>query len=145
MQLIGTGKQRAGKASRITIGADSLTFSSYEVNLTIEDYPTPNFESYVAANDTTYDEGVSGPLSADIRFGGDWDAGTNPLDEPPGLYPRDDLEDVQFFTNRTDAVNWDFSYIRLRSCTNGSDVRGKVTFNCSGKNQGPFTFPTGSV
>lgn len=69
----------------------------------------------------------------------------DPLGNPPGLYPRDDLATVLFYTSILDNVFWTFPYIRLRSATNGSDVKGKVSFNCAGKNQGPFTSPSASV
>jgi hypothetical protein len=145
MQIIGTGKQRAGKTSRVLVGATPLTFASWEVGLEGEDFPTVNFESYNVAAQETFDEGIMGALASSIRFGGDWDAGTNPLDEPPGLYPRDDLASLGLQVSRLDGVGWSFPYARLRSATCGADVKGKVTFNCSGKNQGPFTYPAGSV
>lgn len=145
MQLLGTGKQRAAKTCRISVGATFLTFASWECNLTGEDFPTGNFESYNVANAQSYDEGIMGFLACDVRFGGDWDAGTNPFGNPPGLYPRDDLATVSFFTSRIDNVNWSFPYLRLRSATNGGEVHGKVTFSVSGKNQGVFTYPTASV
>lgn len=145
MQILGTGSQRAGKTSRIVVTSIPLAMASWSVNLTKDDYPTVNFESFDATTVEAYDEGLSGPLGADVRFGGDWDAGTNPLDSPPGLYPRDDLLGVTLFTSTYDLVGWDFDYMRLRSSTSGADVKGKVTFDCAGKNQGFFLLPTGSV
>jgi hypothetical protein len=145
MELIGTGKQRAGKTSQIVVGTTPLTFASWEVTLTTDDLDTDNFESYNATAGQSYGEGIMGFLSCDLKFGGDWDAGTDPLGSPPGLYPRDDLANLNFYTSRIDGIYWSFPYARLRSATNGAQVKGKVTFSCSGKNQGPFTFPTGSV
>lgn len=145
MELLGTGKQRAGKTSRVTVGALNLTFASWEASLTGDDLSTVNFESYNVAAANTYDEGILGVIGADLRFGGDWDAGTNPLGNPPGLYPRDDLATVAFFTSRLDVISWAFPYVRVRNATNGAAVKDKVTFAVSGKNQGIFTSPTGSV
>src|SRR5262245_25363193 len=145
MELIGTGKQRSAKTSRILINTQPLAFASWEVNLTGDDLDTVNFESYNVPLAQTFDEGILGVYNAAIRFGGDWDAGTNPYDDPPGLFPRDNLANVSFQESRLDLVGWTFPYIRLRTATNGGQVRGKVTFNCDGKNQGPFGFPTGSV
>lgn len=138
-------KQRAAKAARVQVGADFLTYSSWKVDVSGDDLETTNFESYVLADDTTYKEGVLGPIECAVDFGGDWDAGTNPLDNPPGLYPRDDLADVSLIVNRTDATMWDFPYVRLRGASSGGEVGGKVTFTCTGKSQGPFVFPIGSV
>ncbi len=144
-QIIGTGKQRAAKTSRVTVGGTALTFASWESALTGEDYVTTNFESYVAAVDSTFDEGILGPIGCDIKFGGDWDAGKNPLDPPPGLYPRDDLAALLFYTSRLDVVFWNFPFARLRSATNGGEIAGKVTFAAAGKSQGRFFTPSGSV
>lgn len=148
MQLLNTGKQRAGKTSRVNIGGvagNNLTFASWECTLEGEDYSTVNFESYNVAQAQTFDEGILGPLSASIRFGGDWDAGKNPVQDPPGLYPRDDLASLNLYTSRLDNISWAFPYVRLRNATNSAEVKGKVAFNCSGRNQGVFTFPAGSV
>jgi hypothetical protein len=145
MQLLGTGSQRSSKTSRILVEATPLTFASWEVNVTGEDAPTVNFESYDVADDQTYDEGILGPIACALRFGGDWDAGLNPYNDPPGLYPRDDLANLQFFTSRLDAVFWFFNYARLRSTTVGAALPGKVTATAEGRNQGRFLFPAGSV
>ena len=115
------------------------------MNLVGDDLDTVNFESYNAAAGQTFDEGILGVYNAAIKFGGDWDAGTNPFDDPPGLFPRDNLAGVQFQESRLDLVGWAFGYIRLRTANNSAVVRGKVEFNVDGKNQGPFNLPAGSV
>ena len=147
MNLIGTGYQIAGKTSQVLVGGSALTYASWEAAMKGDDLPTVNFQSYNITAAQTFGEGIIGPIDCDIKFGGDWDAGTNPLDEPPGLYPRDDLSSVSFVTNRVVApsVAWDFDFVRLRSSTSGADVKGKVTFNTSGMNQGPFAPPVGSI
>jgi hypothetical protein len=143
-QLLGTGKQRASKTSRVLVGATALTFSSWEAAMNYEDFPTTNFESFNVIKGESFDEGIGGTLGCDLRFGGDWDAGTNPLG-PPGLFPRDDLASLSFFTSRLDAILWSFAFARLRSATNSAQIGQKVAFNCGGKSQGNFNFPTGSV
>jgi len=145
--LLGTGFQSAGKASRVVVGRSPLTCASFEAAWKVDDYPTTNFESFDVALGQSFGEGIDGPLDADIKFGGDWDMGTNPLDvdAPPGLYPRDDLENLQFVISQLFAPLWDFPIARIRSATNGGDVKGKVTFQCGGMNQGLFFFPSGSV
>jgi len=145
MELLGTGIQRAAKTSKVLVSTQPLTFASYEASLTGDDLQTVNFQSYDNARQETFDEGIMGVLYCAVRFGGDWDAGTNPLDDPPGLFPRDDLPHVQFFTDFLDAVDWDFPLIRVRTATNGGTVKDKVTFDVDGKNQGPFDHPAGSV
>jgi hypothetical protein len=146
MQLIGTGKQRASKTARILVGATALAFASWNLPLTGEDFPTVNFESYNVAAGQSFREGILGDIGVDnATFGGDWDAGANPLGAVPGLYPRDDLANVSMYTSRLDVILWNFPYFRVRSATNGAQVGQKVTFQAGGSNQGPFTYPTGSV
>ena len=145
MELLGTGTQRSGKASRITIGADILTFTNWKVDQQVNDLETTNFTSYDETTDASYGEGITGIDVCNITFGGAWDASANPYDDPPGLYPRDDLADVAFYTNIVDNVSWVFDYIRLRSTSNGAEVSGLVTFTCSGMSQGIYTQPTGSA
>lgn len=141
MYLLGTGYQRSGKNSRVVVGGTTLNQSRFDVTLNGDDLDTTNFES------GGYGEGILGIQECDASFGGDWDAGDNPIDangDPPGLYPRDDLADLQLYQNVTDATYWDFGYFRIRSARNGSEVRGKVSFECSGKSQGIFVLPTGN-
>lgn len=40
MQLLGTGKQRAGYTSRVQVTGTALSFASYEVSMTTDDFPT---------------------------------------------------------------------------------------------------------
>lgn len=143
-QILGTGKQRAAKTSRVLVGSTPLTFASWESVMTGQDLVTTNFESYNVANANTFDEGIVASIGADVKFGGDFDAGNNPLGVP-GLYIRDDLANTQFYTSRLDVVFWNFPFLRIRSSTNGGDVGGKVTFSTSGKSQGVFSYPVASV
>ncbi len=66
------------------------------------------------------------------------------MDNPPGLYPRDNLKTLVLQINRFDATGWSFPWARLRSSECDTAVGGLVTFNCSGMSQGPFSAPTGS-
>ncbi len=138
-QILGTGYQRSGKLSRVTADGSALVHSKWNANWQGDDLDTVNFES------VGVDEGILGIEWVDLSFGGDWDAHDNPLDDPPGLFPRDDLPDLNFYVNTTDAVYWNFPYARLRSANNSTEVKGKVAFECSGKNQGDWNPPTGSV
>ncbi len=143
-QILGTGYQRAGKASAVSVTGTLLAYASWKLGMKIPDYPTTNFSSFSVAAQQSFDEGISGPLGCDISFGGDWDAHNNPLGTP-GLYPRDDLPTVLFIENRTDAVQWSFPYMRVRGSNNSAEMTGKVAFDVSGLSQGIFTFPVGSV
>jgi hypothetical protein len=153
-QILGTGYQRAAKLSRVLVNTTPLTFASWEAVLNGDDLNTTNFESYYTpttnSSPNTFDEGILGVIGADLRFGGDWDAHFVPVGNPPGLYPRDDLTNLQFYTARVPGTQapeaaWAFGYARLRSATNGGTVKDKVTFQCSGKNQGYFAYPASSV
>lgn len=114
------------------------------MNYTGDDFETTNFESFSVSASETFKEGILGPIESDIKFGGDWDAGTNPFtDDPPGLYPRDDLANVLLYVNRIDGTFWDFAFMRVRGATNSADIKGKVLFNIQGKSQGPWLEPAG--
>jgi hypothetical protein len=144
MNLLGTGTQRAAKTSRVQLGSGGafLTFASFDVRVIGADLPTTNFESYNVPRAETFAEGIQGILSCDFSFGGAWDAGTKPTNNPPGLYPRDDLPNVNLITSRIDGTAWGFTYARIRGTTQGSTVEGLVLFNVNdAKNQGPFTYP----
>ena len=114
-----------------------------------------NFESNVAVpagwpsslGTITFDEGISGVLGSDVRCGGSWDAGVNAAADPPGILPRDDLPAVDFFVSRAsqDDTFWAYPYLRIRSAHNSGEVKGLVLYDASGKSQGPFTPPLGSV
>lgn len=145
MNLLGTGSQRAAKGSAVTVDGSSLAFTSWNAVESAQDLPTVNFTSFDSATDISYGEGLYGVSECQIQFGGDWDASANPLDDPPGIYVRDDLPNLLFYTNVNDVVYWSFPYARLRSTTNGAEVRGLVVFNASGMSQGPYSRPTGSA
>jgi len=154
--LLGTGIQRAGKSSRVVTEGETLAFSSWQVTASAKELETLNFTSFVQSaysgdGETpgqSYEEGIMGPLSAKFSFGGDWDAGTNPLDitAPPGLYPRDNLSDTFLYENVIDDVLWQFSWARIRGAINGAQADSKVTFSVSdASSQGAFIMPIGSI
>ena len=134
-----TGKQRAGKGSRVQVTAINLNMVEWTFEAKGDDLDTTNFES--AGNE----QGTIGIIVADFQVRGDWDAGRNPYDSPPGIYPRDDLSALKFYENVTDNIFHSVSIARLLSTRNGSQVRGKVTFEFSGKSNSGFTLATGSI
>lgn len=135
--MIDTGYQRSGKTSRVQVDGTNLRMAQYSANYRGEDLDTVNFES------GGYDEGILGIIGVDWSFRGDWDAetGYNPYATIPGIYPRDDLANLRFYPSTTESSFWSFAYARVRSANNGSEVRGKVSFEASGKSQGGFNTP----
>lgn len=127
-----------------------------------DDLPTVNMSSYdlqvfsvygnagpglgTAGTDPTqtFDEGIVGVIYGDIDCGGDWNAGANFYDDPPGIYPRDDLEGLVCQQDRFDPGSFLFPFSRVRNTKLGTTTIGKVAFTWTGKNQGPFQIPTGS-
>ena len=147
MEILATGHQRAGKTAQVRANNVALAYSSYDVTVSGEDHSTNNFTSWDEAGwggGQSFDEGLLCFVKADITFGGDWDAGYNAYDNPPGMYPRDDFPNLEFFTSIIDVVDFVFPYMRIRSAKTGAEATGSVTFECSGMSQGPFTLPTGS-
>jgi len=149
MYRLSSGSQRAGKGSRIMIGAvgngTALNFASWDLTENTEELPTTNYESYNTTAGDSYDEGIHGPVELAIRFGGDWDAAANPFASAPGLFVRDDLANINFFINRLDNTYWYLQWMRVRTAHNSSDVHGKVLFDVTGKSQGLFTVTSTSV
>jgi hypothetical protein len=156
MLILATGNQVASKTSRVILGATSglgtgpgavaLCMASWESNAQGEMFDTTNFESYNAtfnpAFPNTYDEGVIGKIWSDLSFGGSWDASFSPYNVIPGVVPRDNLAGLCLLNDRlTGAPGWYFPYSRIMQARNGGEISGLVTFQASGKNQGPFTFP----
>lgn len=128
--MAAVGSMRAGKNSRVTIASTNLRFANWRVTVRGDDLDTTNFESSGA------EQGTIGVTVAEWNTGGDWDAGINPYDAPPGLYPRDDLGAVRFYENVTDNIFHSYLTNRVISAENGAEVKGKVTFSATGKSQG---------
>ena len=140
--MAAVGKQRAGKNSRTTVVATNLKTNSWKVTWRADDLDTTNFESAGA------EQGTIGPIGTDWTLSGDWDAGVNWYDSPPGLYPRDDLGAITIYENLADNIGHSLPTNRVISAENGAEVRGKVTFSATGKAQGvtkAVGLPTGSV
>lgn len=132
-------KPRAGKNSRVSVNSTTLYMDSWSVTEQGDDLDATTFESGGA------EEGIIGIFSVQWSFSGSWDAGRNSYDDPPGLYPRNDLSALRLYENLSDNIGWYFSTARVLSSRNGAQVRQKVTFEASGKNQGTYTRPTGSA
>ena len=138
-QIIGTGIQRSGKNSAAIVTATVLAMAKWTLTFKGVDLDTMNFTS------AGYQEGILGPIGLEWSLGGLWDAGTNPNADPPGLYPRDNLQDVQLVVNVADATAYEMTYARVRSAVTGTTVTTAVAFDASGMSQGPFTIPVGEV
>lgn len=134
------GHFRSAKNSRVAVGGTAMKKSTWELTLRGDDLDTTTFESL------GIEQGTIGIVGIDWSMGANWDAQANNLDNPPGLYPRDDLGDVKFYTNTVDNVFWDLPQSRVLSSKNGAEVRGLVTFSTDGKLNGAgYSNPTGSV
>ncbi len=139
--VTGTGFQLAAKNSRVSAGGANLANARWQVQFQAEDLPTENFTS-IGKN-----EGILGFIGLTWTTSGDWDANTPPysLVAPPGFFPRDDLRLLAFYESYagTQALSYNFPYARVRSSTNGAEVKGKVTFEASGMSQGDAFLPGG--
>ena len=130
---------RAGYAGSCSVDGSEFAMQEWSTTWRGADLDTTNFES------NGYEEGLIGVQGVDWTVNGDWDASQNPLEDPPGLYPRVAGEAMILTTNTTDAQNWDFPQFRVHSSQLSVRTSGKVSINASGKNNGTFTPPTGSV
>lgn len=138
--MAAVGHQRAGKFSRVQVAAVNLRMANWKATYRGDDLDTTNMESGGT------EQGTIGVIVIEWTLGGDWDASINAFDNPPGLYPRDDLGTIRFFENVADNVGYLIPASRVLSAENGAEVKQKVTFSASGKSQGLGTVPpTGSV
>jgi hypothetical protein len=138
--MAAVGHQRAGKNARAQVGGTNLRANTWRNTYRGDDLETTNFESQGA------EQGTIGTTVNEWSIGADWDAQQNSLDNPPGLYPRDDLLNVKLFENVGDNVLWFIPVNRVISAENGAEVKRLVTFNANGKSQGGgYTVPTGNA
>lgn len=133
------GKQRSAKNSRIRVAATTLNYARWDANWRGDDLDTTNFES------AGLEEGLIGIEVVEFSGGGHWDAGRNPFDQPPGIFPRSDGGPVELIENVTDNIGWLLNVVRFLSTRNSAELRGVVSFEFSGKSNGAFSRPTGSV
>ena len=132
------GTFRAGKSSRAQSNSQNMYANDYSLTYRAEDLDTTHFES------SGYETGIIGIKGLDWTLNADWDAGANPLDDPPGIYPRDDGTQLKIYTNVSDNKAFVMATFRCFSSQITSSAKGKVSFSASGKSQGSFTVPTGS-
>ncbi len=129
------GAMRSGKGSRIQVSGTALTLARWNVTRRGDDLDTTNFES------DGEDQGTIGVEAADWTMSGLWDADQNRFIDPPGLYPRDNLDGLRFYENTNDGIGWNIPIARVLSASNGAEVRGLVTFEANGKSNGGAGLP----
>lgn len=132
-------KFRAGKRGRTEVNSQILSNKEWSTTYRGVDLDTTNFETNGKTTQLT------GPVGVDWSIRGDWDASKNPLDDPPGLYPRDDGTNMQLFTNQTDNTPWQFPTFSVTNAKTTTSASGLVTFDTDGKSQDDFLPPEGSV
>lgn len=130
---------RAGKGSRVVVESTILRKSKWDVDFKGDDIDITNFES------SGIDEGTIGIVGLDWNIGGLWDASSNQLADPPGLFPRDNLGAILLYENLTDAIFWNLLTNRVLSSKNGAEVRQAVTFETSGKINGATFYAPGNL
>ena len=128
--MAAVGHMRAGKNARVQVAGTNLRRSNWRYTYRADDLDTSNFEG------NGWEQGTIGLLLIEWSLSGDWDAQNPDFADPPGLFPRDNLGDVKFYSNVSDAGITDVPANRVLSAENGAEVRGKVTFSASGKSQG---------
>lgn len=147
------GSFRSGKLSKVLVGVTACRLNVWSVAESGADLDTTNFESYDTSYGYTdqargigrsFEQGMIGVETAVFNLDGNWDAAANPLDDPPGLYVREDGPEIKLYVSRIDDTFYDFYVTRILSADVATDAKGLVTFRCSGKNQGPYLRPTGS-
>lgn len=131
-------KFRSGKTGRTKVGSQTLTHKQWSTRYHGVRLGVENFES------NGWNEGLIGFRGLDWTLGANWDATKNPLDDPPGLYPRDNGTSMQLYTSTSDDKSWSIPFWLCEESTISVDATGLVTFDAKGQSQGEVTPPTGS-
>lgn len=126
-------KFRSGKNSRVQVNGTNMTSTRWSTTLRADDLDTTNFEG------NGKEAGLVGVQGIDWEIGTLWDAGQNPLADPPGLYMRDDGTNMRLYTSTNDNKYWSMPTWRCFNAHSESTVRGLVMFSASGKAQDDFT------
>lgn len=137
MAVVGTF--RSGKDARVQVDGANLNLGNWDYTHHADDLDNVNFES------NGLDQGIIGVEGADANFDGFFDHGVNPADDPPGVYPRDDLPNVNLYTNVDDDLYCSLPLARCLSIKINTAVRDQVKFAATCKSQAEFSDPTGSV
>ena len=130
-----------GKSSRVTVGAGPTIMkrSDWTNTLKGDDSDDTNFES--GGNE----EGQVGITVIEWTLKGLWDLAQNPIDDPPGFYPRNDLSLLKFYPSQPTASLFNLLTVaRVLSVAINANVKQNLTVDASGKSQGPYTVATGS-
>lgn len=133
------GHFRSGKNSRVGANGTNLNMAEWTAKEKFDDLDTNTFESM------GFDQGTVGLAGVELGIRGNWDAGKNIYDSPPGLFPQDMYPNLSLFASISDNFPWLFPLARILSSDNGSQVKGLVTIAVSGKSNGPYSRPTGSA
>ena len=125
-----------GKGARCQVGnpLTTLFVKDATIDPKADDEDTSNFESQ------GYDSGTTGLWGCGIDCSGDWDSGLARYGNPPGIYPRDDLQQ-KYFINVTDNFFFLFPYSRVLTTTVAIPTRTLISFKFSGKSNGPMSLP----
>ncbi len=133
-----------GKNSRVTVGSGPTILKATDWDYTHEadDGDLTNSES------TGCEEGNTGIQRVSWNIKGKWDLKLNPEVDPPGFYPRNDLASVKFIPSNPDVATVTpmiLALARVLSVRATMNVRQNIEYAASGKSQGPFTLPSGSL
>jgi hypothetical protein len=90
------------------------------------------------------EQGLVGFVGTDWDGRGGWDAQNNAFDSPPGIYPRDDAEDIYFYTSVDDTCFWFIQQAIVLSSGCTAEAKGLVNYEASGVSNGGVELPTGS-
>lgn len=134
-----SGKFRSGKNSRIIVEGSTLSHSEWGLDYRGERLDTRNFES------EGWDEALIGFRGVDWSTRGLWDAGLNIVDDPPGLYPRDDGEDMECIPATSDLISWQLAFWLCQTSNHRASATGLVEIDASGTSQSVVTPIAGSV
>lgn len=132
------GHFRAAKGARIQYNNTNLLMADWNANDQGDKLDSSCFE-----NSAGQEQYVLGFSKLDYDASGNWNAQTNPFDNPPGIVPTDNGGPIKLFTNTAESF-WNIPQAFVASCSNGAPVKQLVTYKFSGAAQPGWSPPTGS-
>jgi hypothetical protein len=123
---------------RVSIGGTILNVLGFSPTLRGEDHDTTNSESLAP-------EGTVGWVDIEVKLEMNWDAGLNPMDSPPSLYPGAILNNVIGFINQLDNTFFNMGQARVIDAEIPIRIRDLIKYNVTLRGHGTWINPTGSV
>lgn len=145
--------KRTGKRGRVIVGGSGNTQTGSNHILTMRKWTLTDKGNVVPISgfeNGGYTSGLIGLHDCDFTFEGVWDVAVNWQDDPPGLYPRHDLQNLYLILDSVDnssvTANYQFPWAIISQGAFTVDANNQaLVYSVTGTNNGSYTVTTGSI